>query len=277
LLVSTSAIICLLVGAGPGASLGQSPPASTQRLHPWGCFAPGAWKLVRVVTETLDPNGNVQSTTTTETETTLETLDNDGVALVVQGVVEMAGKRLEAEPRCIQQGFHGGRVGSGAKIKDLGPATVTIQGREIACRVQQVEETAGTAKTLTKFYFSESVAPYVLKRESVTTDAEGQKLSETTLNVVAVELPWTVLTEIKNTALVHAVCKHPKGMTETWAITSSDVPGGLIQHASKELGENGRLIRRSTLELVDYGQEPETKRTGLFQRLRNKRARKPRR
>ena len=277
LLVSTSAILCLLIGVRPGVSPGQNPPASTQRHHPWGCFAPGAWKLVRVVTETLDQEGTVQGTTTTETKTTLEALDEHGVALLIQGIVEMAGKRLEAEPRCVQQGFHGQRAGAGAKVKDLGPATVTIQGREIACRVEQVEETTTAARTVTKIYFSETVAPHVLKRESVTTDPEGQKkLNETTVTVVAVDLPWRVLAEIKSTALVHAVCRHPKGMTETWAITSSDVPGGVIQHASKELAENGRLVRRSTLEMVDYGREPDTTRTGLFRRLRSNRSRKPR-
>ena len=277
LLVSLSAVLCLLMGVRPGVSVGQNPPTSTQRLHPWGCFAPGAWKLVHVVTETLDQDGAVQSTTTTETKTTLEALDDDGVALLIQGIVEMAGKRLEAEPRCVQQSFRGQRAGAGAKVKDLGTANLTIQGREIACRVEQVEETAAAARTVTKIYFSDTVAPHVLKRESVTTDPEGRKrLNETTVTVVAVDLPWRVLAEIKSTALVHAVCRHAKGMTETWAITSSDVPGGVIQHASKELAENGRLVRRSTLELVDYGREPDTKRNGLFRRLRSNRPRKPR-
>jgi hypothetical protein len=276
LLVSMSAVLCLWVGARPGVCPGQGPPTATRRLHPWGCFAPGAWKLVRVVTETLDQTGTVQNTTTTETMTTLESLDKDGVALLIQGIVQMAGKRLEAEPRCVEQGFFGQRTGAGVTIKDLGTADLTIEGRKIACRVDQVEEKTATARTVTKVYFSDTVAPYVLRRESVTTDPEGKKkLNETTITVVALDLPWRVLSEIKSTALVHAVSRQPKGMTETWAITSPDVPGGVVQHASKELADNGRLVRRSTLELVDYGREPDTKRPGLFRRLRNARQRKP--
>lgn len=277
-LATITVVLCLLIGARPGACQDTAPPAATQRLHPWGCFAPGAWKLVRVVTETLDQKGTVLSTSSTQTKTTLESLDKDGVSLLVQGIVEMAGKSLETEPRCVEQGFYGERAGVEAKVTKLGTENLTIEGRKIVCQVQQVEETTPAGTTVTKIYFSDTVAPYVLKRESLTTDPAGkEKLNETSLTVVALNLPWRVLTEIKSTALVHAVCRDPKGTTETWAITSPDVPGGVIQHASKELSENGRLVRRSTLELVDYGREPDTKRTTLFRRLHNVRPRKPRR
>ena len=272
-----SLALWLSIGAWPGACPGQDAPSAAQRRHPWGGFTPGAWKLVRVVTETVGEQGAAQSTSTIETKTTLEALDKDGVSLLIQAVVEMAGKRLEAEPRCVRQGFHGQRAGAGAKVKDLGTAELTIEGRKIPCRVEQLEETSAAAKTITKIYFSDAVAPYVLKRQSVTTDLEGKTtLNETTVSVVTLDLPWSVLAEIKSTALVHAVHKHAKGRTETWAITSFDVPGGVIHHASKEFDENGRLVRRSTLALVDYGREPDTRRTGLFRRRRVNRPWKPR-
>ena len=88
------------------------------RLHPWGRFAARAWKLVRVVTETLDERGQVVSTSTADTRTTLVGLDDDGVTLEVQACVEVAGKRFQAEPQTVKQGFHGELAVPNLKLSD---------------------------------------------------------------------------------------------------------------------------------------------------------------
>src|SRR3990167_7403034 len=88
----------------------------TARFHPWGLFDPGAWKTVRVVTETLDERGQVVSTSTTDSKTTLVDIDNDGVTLEIQASMEVAGKRFEAEPQTVKQGFHGELVGPNLKL-----------------------------------------------------------------------------------------------------------------------------------------------------------------
>ena len=77
------------------------------KLHPWGCCQPGTWKLVRVVTETLDEGGRVIGSSTTETKTTLVAADRDGITLEIQASMEVAGKRFQAEPQTVKQGFHG--------------------------------------------------------------------------------------------------------------------------------------------------------------------------
>jgi len=58
------------------------------------------------------------------------------------------------------------------------------------------------------------------------------------------------------------------GTVTTWADVLSEVPGGVVRNSSKEVDKNGRLIRRSTLELIDYNNDPEKDRTGLFGRKR---------
>lgn len=247
-----------------------------RRHHPWGCFPAGAWKVVRGTTETLDEKGTVVGSSTTETKTTLDAIDSDGVTLFIEGVVEVAGKRLEAGPQCVRQGFRGESAKAKTKVTILKPEELVIEGRRISCQVEELEEITETNRTVTRVYFSPTVRPYVLKRTSVTTDLEGQtRLGETTVTVVGLDLPWKVLAEIKSATLVHAVRKHAKGTTDTWVITSVDVPGGVVQHASKELDQNGRLLRRSTLELVDYGRQPDEERTGIFRRRRANRLRRP--
>jgi hypothetical protein len=56
----------------------------------------------------------------------------------------------------------------------------------------------------------------------------------------------------------------------------ADVPGGVVSQSSKEVDKNGLLVRRSTLELLDYNADPDKDRSGIFGRKRpNRRAKSP--
>jgi hypothetical protein len=270
--------LTLAILFAPASSRGLAQETRLRRQHPWGHFAAGAWKFVRVVTENFDQKGAVTGTSTTETKTSLSSVGPGGLRLLIEAVIDVAGKRLEAEPQCIQQDFFGLPAGANPAVKELEASHVMIEGRKIPCRVEQIEEATATATTVTKLYVSDTVAPYILRRESVSTDLEGKtQISQTTVNVVALGLPWKISDDMKTAALVRTVQTHAKGTTETWAATSAEVPGGVLWHASKELDENGRLVRRSALELVDFGLEPDDDRAGPSYRPRNGRPRKPHR
>ena len=43
-----------------------------------------------------------------------------------------------------------------------------------------------------------------------------------------------------------------------------EVPGGVVKNSSREVDKAGRLVRRSTLVLVDYSDDPDKDRSGLF-------------
>lgn len=262
--------IAILLGLMPTAAWADR-DSIPRESHPWGRFQPGAWKRVRVLTETLDEHGAVTGTSITETKTTLRSVSDEGVSLAVELLVEIAGKRLDAEPQEFKQGFHGELLDQKIQIHNLGNAELTVEGRKIACQMEQVESVGGTTKTRTKTYWSGDVAPYILKREITTTGPDGKIQSQSNTEVVALDMPQRVLGEILSTAHVRTVLTHAKGTITTFSVTSVDVPGGVICHTAKELDENGRLVRRSSLELVDYGLEPASDRWGLFQRLRGHR------
>jgi hypothetical protein len=233
---------------------------------PWGHFEPGAWKKVRVETVRLDEDGIV---TRTDKTTTLLNVEDEGVTLEHEFVNERGGERSTSEPETVQVGFHGELLTEGLKVSNAGNAEVDIEGRKIACDILQVESSGPTGKTVTKVYYSSSVAPYVLRRESVTTDPEGTNSRvETTEEVVALQMPEKVLADFQKVAYVKTVVKHPKGSTTTWSATSTEVPGGVVRQASKVLDTAGHLIRTSTLELIDYGLELEPERKKLFEPLR---------
>jgi ribosomal protein L36 len=206
----------------------------------------------------------------------LLSVDKDSITLNVEVIVEVASKQFRSEPQIIKQGFHGEIICEDMKIKEPKAGQVTIEGQKIPCKILQLECPGPTNKTVTNVYYSPKVAPYVLKRESVTSDREGKNvLSTTTSEVVALDMPCKVGAEIKSSAVVWVVCKHPKGTITTQAITSTAVPGGIVSHWSKELGKNCRVVRRSTQELVEYGLVADEQRTGLFGGKRRSRLRKP--
>ena len=255
---------------GPGLAPCQE-TAVTRYLHPWGRFQEGAWKRYRDFTETLDEQGAVANLGVTETKTTLQKVERDGVTLLVEAVMDISGKRLSTPSRTVKQGFHGEQANQKAALTDLGTSQLTIEGRVIPCQVEQVEVSDNAGKTVTKTYYSPTVPPFVLRRESVVLDPDGKtKLSETTLEVVALHVPCKILSRLRSAAQVKAVTHHPKGTTTTWAYTSIDVPGGVLCQTAEERDDKNRLTRRSTLELIDYGFTPEQEYQGLFNRVRGR-------
>jgi hypothetical protein len=251
----------LLVGLCPSLSQGQETGLS-RRHHPWGCFDVGAWTCVREVTQTFEENQTL--TTTTERKTTLKGLSNDGVTLLVESVVEVGGKRLQTDPKTVKQGWHGELASQDVEVTHLGSGEIVIRNRRIPCKIEQLEVAGPADKTTTKIYYSDTVEPFILKRESVTTDLEGNRLAETTVQVMDVDVPCRLLACIRNTFYVEAVHKNAKGTTTTVAFTSTRVPGGVVRHDSKQCDKNGRLVRQSSLRLLDYGLETEAERSSPF-------------
>jgi len=257
------------------ACAGDCPGEITRQMHSWGRFQPGAWKLVRVVTETFDEGRAFPSVT--ETKTTLSSVNEKDVTLLVEVFVDAAGKQFDPEPHEVHRSFNDEPAGEEVKIvvTELGTTELDIQGRKIPCKIEQVESQGAGSRLVTQIYYSETVAPYILRRQSKATDPDGEVSSETTVDVIALDVPTNTREGIRPAAHVKITHKHARGTTTTLAVTCMDVPGGIICHSLKELDESGRMVRRSWLELVDYGLTPdEEDRGGFFRRRRARSTRK---
>jgi hypothetical protein len=257
--------VAAILGLFSQGTFGQE-PGMPAKLHPWGRFEPGAWKLVQVVTETLNEQGQVVSISTSDTKTTLVEINGDGVTLEIQACMEVAGKRFEAEPQTIKQGFYGDAAVPNLKPKEPTDGHVVIEDRKIPCKILQLAFEGPTGKTTTSIYYSASLAPYALKRETVSGNAESK--NETQVDVLALDMPVKVLGSIRSGSHVRTLCKTSKGTVTTLAVVLPEVPGGVVSHSCKEVDSTGRLLRRSTLELVNYGTEPEKEQGGPFNRKR---------
>ncbi len=274
-LVFRAMTLALGLAACCGSSLAQE-SAVPAKLHPWGQFEPGTWKVVRVVTETLDQQGQVVSTNTTDTKTTLLNVCNDGVVLEVEACMEVAGKRFRVEPQTIKEGFHGEAAGSKVTLKEPVDGQITIVDRKIPCKIRRLSLVGPNGRTDLTLHYSTTVPPYLLKRQCIVTDAEGKNtLSETDKDVVALDMPVRVLGRLRSGSYVRTVRKGAKSTVTTLAVVVPDVPGGVVSHSSKEVDKSGRLLRRSILELVDYSTDPDKDHSGLFGRKRANRRAKP--
>jgi hypothetical protein len=274
------AMIALLLSvAGSAVSLPAKQLEGVSREHhPWGQFKIGSWKRVRTLTETLDEKGAVASTSTTETTTKLVDVDPEGYTLRIDVVVEVAGKRFTAQPQIVRRGFHGEAEGQNVSFKRTGAAGLTINGVKIPCEVQQITVDHENGKRITVVHYSERHAPFVLRRETTTLDNAGKPTDvQSQVDVVAFDMPHKVLAEVKPTSHVRIMHQQGKASTLTLEVHCTDVPGGVVSHTSKESDESGRVIRRSTLELLDYGigtgdddDDAQMVRKALF-RVRNRR------
>ena len=227
---------------------------SPRDLHVWGRFDPGTWKRVRILTETLNENGVVVDTTITETKTTLLRADAGRLALRIEATVDVAGRRFESPPQTVEYGYYGEAPSQRSETKFIGSEPLTIDGRQVQCEVRQVVATSADQKQVTRMYLSNDVEPFVLKRETTLLKTAGKSDSdqETQVEVIALDMPYRVLRDIKSAAYERTVQKTPRGTNITLDVTCVDVPGGIVARTSKEMNSQGQLVRRSTLELVDY-------------------------
>ena len=245
--------------------------------HSWGRFKPGSWRRVRVFSEDFDENGNVLSSSTKEATSTLLEVDDTTFTLHIEGSVQVAGEKIPSEPQTVKQTFNGEEVGKEIPVNSIGKGVVEINGESIECEIRKMVTNGGASKKTTIIHFSDEQAPYILRRETTYhSTMESTKSASSKVEVVALRMPFRILAETKTVSLVKIVNQHSSGSTETIEAHSTDVPGGVVSHTSNEKDRNGRIIRRSRLELVDFGigsnDEPVRKR--ILERLRSKSGRR---
>ena len=246
----------LIIGIGCCAVTCALDAPVVRKSHPWGRFRPGSWKQVRLVTEALDAQGNVTMRSIARTRTTLITAGDEGVSLKVEATVDVAGKQVESAPQTVTQGWHGETLDRQTTITDLGDGQVTIAGVRVPCRIEQAETQTPTGRIVTKTWHSARVSPYVLRRESATYDSESDEaVSQTQVEVVALSRSIRVLRRRREAAELQVVYTHPGGMTRTKLWSSLEVPGGVVAHESEEFDTEGKITRRSKLELLGYSGE----------------------
>lgn len=244
-----------LLGLPAGEVLADEPLVARAH-HRWARFEPGAWTLARIVIENVE-DGAVTGTSTTEQRTTLVEVDDDGAVLRIEAKIEVDGKTFDAPTQTVRQLFTGDIVSptSTYQIKSAGSGTVTIEGRAHACQVLNVEIADPSSMTSLKCYYDPLVEPYLLRSESKTTTDETVN-QQTTIETLALAMPFHVQDRIVATTISQEVVTKAKSVERSLVRSSFDVPGATLSRSSKESDPDGRLVRRSTFELLEFGTAP---------------------
>ncbi len=239
-----------------------APPADDvpilQQAHAWGRFGKGSWRQVRIVTENFGEDGKLANSSTTDNKTTLIDATPDRVTLKVEVTVEIAGQRIPSPPQIIKQGYAGESAGQTVSIKPLRPELLLVDGRRVRCETQQIEITSGVDKEVTLISYAPRMTPPILKRKTTMSDAaSGMTTQEIVTEAYALDKRIKVLDEPteRSAYRVRQVLKSDRGSTTTWSVHVYEIPGEVVTHSSNKLDPQGKLVRRSTLELVGYGVE----------------------
>lgn len=227
--------------------------AFPRELHPWGRFPVGSWKLVRTTSQALDQKGQVLSESITDTRTTLTSVGPDSYTLQTEVTVEVASRWITGLPQVTRHGFYGETPPQAVNVRRLADAPLTIDGRTMNCQVRQVVLASEGGKLVHTLHLAEQVPPFILRRESTLENGQNEEKRRTALvEVVALDLPFRIGGELRSASLIKTTHFLPRGTKTTFEIHCLEVPGGVAAHWATETNGSGRVIRRSTLELIDF-------------------------
>jgi hypothetical protein len=243
-------LIAAALAAAPGAAQELAFP---REQHPWGRFPIGSWKLVRTTSESFDDKGQVVSITITDTRTTLMAADASTFTLRTDATVDVASRRIVAAPQTTTRGYYGETPGQLLSVKPAGEASFNIDSRIIPCEVRQLVLTSDAGNLISTIYYSSQVPPFVFRRETSAEAAPEEARTSSLVEVMALDLPQRVRGQLKRGTFLKTTQKFPKGSKVTLEVHCDEVPGGVAAHWASEMDSSGRVLRRSTLELIDYG------------------------
>lgn len=253
---------------------GQEPEVPSDH-HPWGRFPVGSWKTVRVTSETLDTQGRLANVTKNETKTTLIAADDTSYTLRIETTVEISGKRFASQPQVVKHGYYGENAGQAVALRKTGDGDLKIDGRVVPCELRQIVIEAEGVKRVSMIHYCSTVAPYQLRRETTTEGVPDDQRATTLVEVVALDLPQRVIDEVRPAAYLKTTRRQAQGTKVTMEVHCNDVPGGVVSHSASETDAAGHVIRRSTLEMVDYAiggypanTDPVTRRRFMHRRAR---------
>lgn len=254
--------------------------------HPWARFEPGAWRTIRITTESFDAAGKfLGRSETTQTDRLIEVNENY-FGLETTNVVHVGGKKLRGATQQTNHSLLADSAGELIELTELTQANLKLGERLIPCRrLQLTFDAAGQRRQETVFY-SSAVSPYILRREIITTAqptealtatikeasatdvsttlSHGQPtlddppLEEISIAVVRIDLPVSLDDELAPGCNAVVVKRSGDHQTESLEVWSDVAPGGLVSASTTERDATGRRVRWTSTELVEFGQAGES-------------------
>lgn len=245
-------IVCWLASVGSAQEL-----LVPHEHHEWASFPAGSWKQVRQVSETFK-DGKVISSITTTVTIRLKEVGADFIVLEREAKSEVSGQVFEKPLREFRSGLNGLQGTQTVHIRPAGQQKLNILGRTYDCEVRQLEVLGEPTKIEGKVFYDPQTPPYLLRREYQFTSAGAEKPDKQMLSeVMAVNKPYPVLTEIKTVAFVVQKTTSADETSEAVEAQCIDVPGFVVGTWMTAYDKDGNLKAKTTVELLNYEVAPE--------------------
>ncbi len=226
----------------------------SRKFHAWGRFNVGSAKHERITTQSYSPAGKLESTSVTDQKLTLTAVSEDSYTLEIQTTVEVAGSQVQSTTT-LRRGFDDvefseSSEGSATMVAQ-GISSVLVDEQPLPCELFVATSLGKIERTVTKLFYSEQ-PPYLLKAETTRIPLSGGTPSRTTFDILSFDIPRKVGADLHSSAIGRRVRRHAKGRAVEWSVIVTEIPGGIVSANTKELDNNGNILRRSVLELLDY-------------------------
>ncbi|WP_197526192.1 hypothetical protein [Botrimarina colliarenosi] len=255
-------------GGGPDDALSDeeiAPPEVPSELldqlragHPWARFERGAWRRVRVITESFDAAGDFAGRTNTERVERLEATDDRSYTLQSENRVAFAGRPAPGAAETQRLWLLTDRptdLGVPAAIEEE-PTSISLGEVVVSCQTWRVTTEFEGALADERICVAPERVPSVLRRQLVSTSGEGPGTIQTQA-VTRLDLPAIYGEELTRSWHVSTTITQPDGSrTERSAVYSADAPGGLHWEATSVYDSQGRRTHWSVAELVESGRTP---------------------
>lgn len=237
--------------------------------HPWARFMPGAWRLVETETVVFKDD-KAHEKTLSATLTSILNRDESSCCLEIDTKALVSGADVSAPREVVLPIDPEGD----SEVQLIKNAELTIGGQTRKVEVRQAKLTDKTSEKLMVVHVEPNAMPSVLKRETTIVDVKRREpASVTKTEVTALDVPRLVAREVRRTWQVRTTHEHPTGRIETTEYLCAEVPGEMVFQESEEFDSAGHRIRRSTVELKEFGKDNDGRRR-LFGRRETNRDRR---
>lgn len=225
--------------------------------HEWASFPQGSWKQIRQVTESFKEGELVSSMTTTLT-IRLKEVGPDYIVLEREAKSGVSGQVFEKPIREFRSGINGQQGTQRVRITPGGEQNLTILGKVYQCEVRNMEILGDSTRVEGKVLYNASTPPYILRREYKFLPPEGDTpIKQMISEVIAVNKPYPVLSEIKTVAFVVQKTTSEEETTEIVEAQCADVPGFVVGTWITAYDSQGELKSKTTVQLLNYEIAPE--------------------
>lgn len=221
--------------------------------HPWARHAVGAYRTLRVVTETFDDTGRFVARTETEQTDRLVAVTSENYTLQTTVKLQVGAARTPGQTQACTYRLLTDSATVVTSQVELEPAELSVEGRTVRCQRFRVSTEAGQRTGSETVWYSLDVSPFILRRERSVAETPGAVPTETIETVTDLQMPLLDQNGVVETQLVRSVSLRPSGRVDRVEVRGDRAPGGLVSASSVERDPDGRRVRWSASELVDFG------------------------